>query len=89
MDMITIEQATAIAKAELERIHGGTFAQLVERVRAEAGADGYGSLIAGRQVKLFYTANPNYANGRANGYGAGVYLVLRAINGSRTIRIAN
>lgn len=88
---LTIEQATEIAKSELEKVFKMPFSKMVKLVKQNAkvqyGAK-YGEYVANRQVKLFYTGNDNFAGGRRNGYGVGVYLAMTAINGRRDILIA-
>ena len=37
--------------------------------------------------ELFYTSNPNYANGIKNGYGSGMYASLKYCGFSKTVKI--
>lgn len=87
---ITIEAAVKIAKIELENKFGVKFNDLVKSVKSKATFQCgclYNEFRVNSQVKLFYTGNDNFANGRRNGYGAGIYLSISAINLRKDILI--
>lgn len=39
-------------------------------------------------VRLFYTNNPNYANGVKNGYGDGWYISNTGFTGGSTVKLS-
>jgi hypothetical protein len=72
---------------------GLSITEAKSKIKSVMVIDKYGnshneSILAGN-VKLFYTANTNYAGGLKNGYGKGWYITNQGFTGGSTIKLSN
>ncbi len=72
---------------------GLSITEAKKKIKSELVIDKYGNShnesIKASNVKLFYCANPNYAGGLKNGYGAGWYISNGGFTGGSTIKLSN
>lgn len=70
---------------------GLTISQAKAKIKESIVIDKYGNTenesIKASNVKLFYCNNPNYCQGKKNGYGKGWYISNGGFTGGSTIKI--
>ena len=80
---------TADLKTEIETVSGKTIAQLEKAARGNTDSDGDPAPIKIKPgMSVLWIANPNYGQGRRNGYGMGLYAKLQLCGtGTQSIRL--
>ena len=84
------KQARAKVLRMIPEDFGISFRELKKQIKEThsptCGSDHFKSK---RGYSVFYTDNPNYMQGEANGGGVGYFASLRGVGVSRTIKLSN
>jgi len=85
--MTTSEIQSKILK-EIPQHFGEPTMAIFKRLKKQAGHDSSSDHVDSKQgYRLFYTANENYAGGKRNGYGRGMYATLQHVGMTSTVKI--
>lgn len=92
MTAVTKEDFKKNIIAFFKKETGLTIAQAKAKIKESYFVDKYGNnhnndMKAGN-VKLFYTNNANYGNGKKNGWGKGWYIGNSGFTGGNTIKLS-
>ena len=81
------EQFTKSIKLFFHEHSGMTITQAKAKIKEQMKADRYNSDIKASNVRLFYTDNPNYKQGKMNNGGVGFYLTSVSFTGGSEIKL--
>ena len=57
------------------------------KIKEQIKEDEYNNDITAGNVRLFYTSNENFCNGKKNGYGIGWYITNKSFGGGGMVKI--